>query len=192
MLKLKKSIRNSSVFIVAIITGVFSIPQLFVVAEKSTSVVEEYTVEIPTVTPYTAKDYVVLEATVAVEEMYYESTYEPQPTPDPWTEEDVEALARTISGESYDDKPDDKRKVAEVVLNRLSNGYWGDTVLEVVTLKHQFRGYWKPGRDITENDMEVAIQALRDWYEGGCEPLSEYLYFFKGSNRENRFRKTYR
>lgn len=117
---------------------------------------------------------------------------EPVPeTPVPWSEEDTMALARTISGESYEDKPHDKRKVAEVVLNRLSDGRWGCTVLEVVTAKSQFRGYWKPGREISENDMDVAVQALRDWYANGCESLSEYLYFSRGRNRENMFRKTY-
>jgi hypothetical protein len=33
------------------------------------------------------------------------------PTPDPWTAEDVEAIARVLSGECYEDKPHDKRLV---------------------------------------------------------------------------------
>ena len=106
--------------------------------------------------------------------------------PDPWTSEEVEAIARTLSGECYDDK-----LVAEVILNRVSAGRWGDTVIEVVTAKSQFHGYWKPGRDISDTDREIATQALRDWYANDCAALSEYLFFEAGPNRENVFRKTY-
>ena len=37
----------------------------------------------------------------------------------------------------------------------------------------------------------VAEQALKDWYSTGCAPLSEYLYFEAGDNRENEFRKEF-
>lgn len=116
---------------------------------------------------------------------------EPTQTPDPWTAEEVEAIARTLSGECYEDKPHDKRLVAEVILNRVSNERWGDTVIEVVTQKSQFHGYLNPSRDITENDREIATQALRDWYANDCAALSEYLFFEAGPNRENQFRENY-
>lgn len=116
---------------------------------------------------------------------------EPTTTPDPWTSEEVETIARTLSGECYDDKLEDKRRVAEVVLNRVSNGQWGDSVIDVVTAKNQFHGYWSPGRDISDSDREIAAQALHDWYANDCTALSEYLFFAAGPNRENVFRKTY-
>ena len=115
----------------------------------------------------------------------------PAPEPDPWTAEEVEAIARTLSGECYEDRPHDKRLVAEVILNRVSNVRWGDTVIEVVTQKSQFHGYWNPSRDITENDREIATQALLDWYANDCAALSEYLFFVAGPNRENQFRENY-
>lgn len=116
----------------------------------------------------------------------------PMPEPDPWTAEEVEAIARTLSGECYEDKPHDKRLVAEVILNRVSHRqWWGDTVIEVVTQKRQFHGYWNPSRDITENDREIATQALRDWYANDCAALSGYLFFEAGPNRENQFRENY-
>lgn len=113
------------------------------------------------------------------------------PIPDPWTDEDVEAVARTLSGECYEDKPNDKRLVAEVILNRTSDGRWGNTVTEVVTAKSQFHGYWKPSRDISDNDREIATEALRDWYTNDCKALSDYLFFEAGPNRENVFRQNY-
>jgi spore germination cell wall hydrolase CwlJ-like protein len=103
----------------------------------------------------------------------------------------VEAIARVLSGECYEDKPHDKRLVAEVILNRVSNERWGDTVIEVVTQKSQFHGYWNPSRDISDNDREIAAQALRDWYANDCAALSKYLFFEAGPNRENVFRENY-
>ena len=116
---------------------------------------------------------------------------EPTATPDPWTADDIEAIARTLSGECYEDKMGDKRLVAEVILNRVSDGRWGDTVIEVVTAKSQFHGYWNPGRDVSDTDREIATQALRDWYANNCAALSEYLFFEAGPNRENVFRTTF-
>jgi hypothetical protein len=115
----------------------------------------------------------------------------PEPTPEPWTAEDVAAIARTLSGECYDDKPADKRLVCEVILNRVCNGYWGDTVISVITANGQFYGYWYTSREVTVSDLEIAEETLRDWYAGGCEPLSEYLCFESGPNRENVFRAKY-
>lgn len=118
-----------------------------------------------------------------------EITYE---APDPWTEEDVEAIVLTLAGECYDDKELDKRRVCEVILNRVSAGnFGGDTVLDVVTAPNQFDGYWTQSRSASENDYKVAKQALSDWYAGGCEPLSELLFFEAGENRENVFRSEY-
>ena len=77
----------------------------------------------------------------------------PVPTPEtaPWTEEDVLAIARTLSGECYEDKTQDKRLVAEVIVNRVSAGHFGDTVIDVVTSPYQFVGYWNPSREISRS-----------------------------------------
>lgn len=109
----------------------------------------------------------------------------------PWTEEDVLAIARTLSGECYEDKTQDKRLVAEVIVNRVSAGHFGDTVIDVVTSPYQFVGYWNPSREISESDMQIATETLRDWYANDCNALSEWLYFTAGDNRENNFRTEY-
>ena len=113
------------------------------------------------------------------------------PLPNPWTEEEIEAIARTLSGECYEDKPEDKRLVAEVILNRVSDGRFGDDVITVVTAPKQFDGYWQTSRNISHNDREIATQTLSDWYDGDCRRLSEYLFFEAGANRENVFREEY-
>lgn len=110
----------------------------------------------------------------------------------PWSDEDVEAMVLTLAGECYKDKEQDKRLVCEVILNRVSAGnFGGDTVLAVVSAPNQFDGYWRQSRPVSENDYGVAEQALSDWYAGGCQPLSELLYFEAGENRENVFRSEY-
>jgi hypothetical protein len=106
-------------------------------------------------------------------------------------DEEVDAIAQTLAGECYDDKLTDKRLVAEVVVNRVSKGNFGEDVVGVVTARGQFCGYWDQSRPVSESDIRIAEETLRDWYEGGREPLSEYLFFHAGPNRENVFRTTY-
>lgn len=114
-----------------------------------------------------------------------------EPEPSPWTDDDIYYLTHTLAGECYEDKTEDKRLVCEVILNRVSvGGFGGDTIKAVVTCKTpatQFCGYWNQSREVSENDIEIATQALSDWYGNGCKPLSEYLYFTAGGNRENNF-----
>jgi len=116
---------------------------------------------------------------------------EPIVETEPFTDEEVEAIAKTLAGECYDDKLNDKRLVAEVILNRVSDGRFGESVIEVVSAKGQFIGYWKQSRPISDSDIEIAKETLREWYENGCEKLSEYLFFHSGPNRENVFRTQY-
>lgn len=108
-----------------------------------------------------------------------------------YSDEEVSAIATTLAGECYDDKLDDKRSVAEVICNRVSDGNFGDSITAVVSAKGQFAGYWNQSRPISESDIQIAKETLREWYVNGCEKLSEYLFFCAGSNRENVFRTTY-
>lgn len=116
---------------------------------------------------------------------------EPASTEKPWTDEEIEAMALTLAGECYEDKKQDKRRVCEVILNRVSSDEFDDTILGVITKSSQFHGYWEQSRPVSDNDRTVAEQALKDWYDIGCAPLSEYLYFEAGDNRENEFRKEF-
>ncbi len=109
----------------------------------------------------------------------------------PFLDEEVEAIARTLAGECYDDKMADKRKVAEVIVNRVSDGRFGESVIEVVSAKGQFNGYWKQSRPVSDSDIRIAKETLREWYENDCKKLSEYLFFSAGPNRENVFRTQY-
>ena len=116
---------------------------------------------------------------------------EPVVVSDPWTAEELDAMALTLAGECYEHKPQDKRRVCEVILNRVSDGGFGSSIIEVLSAENQFNGYWVQSRTVSENDYEVAEQALRDWYNGGCKALSKYLFFCAGDNLENEFRSEF-
>lgn len=108
-----------------------------------------------------------------------------------FSDEEFQAITRTLAGECYDDKLEDKKKVVEVILNRVSNEKFDNTVLEVVSAKGQFCGYWKQSRPISESDIQIAEETLERWYANDCETLSDYLFFHAGPDRENIFRVEY-
>lgn len=109
----------------------------------------------------------------------------------PYTDEEIDLITQTLAGECYDDKLKDKRLVVEVILNRVSNERFGESVFEVVTAKSQFSGYWNQSRPVSESDIRIAEETLSEWYANDCKALSEYLFFRSGPNRENVFRSEY-
>lgn len=104
-----------------------------------------------------------------------------------WSDADVQAIAQTLAGECYEDKAHDKRMVCEVILNRVSDERFADTIIDVLETPGAFQGYWHQPRDISENDLEIAEQTLADWYANDCQPLSDYRFFCAGEDRENSF-----
>ncbi len=108
-----------------------------------------------------------------------------------WTPDELQIMALTLAGECYDDKEQDKRLVCEVILNRVSAGYFGDSIQEVITAESQFTGYWNQSRPVSDNDLLIAERTLEDWFENDCLALSEYLFFSEGDNRENTFRSQF-
>jgi hypothetical protein len=112
----------------------------------------------------------------------------PTPEASRYTTDELAAIALTLAGECYEDKEQDKRGVCEVILNRVSDGHFGNSIIEVLTAKNQFSGYWRQSRPVSESDIRIAGETLEDWFANDCEALSEYLYFSAGTNRENIFR----
>lgn len=105
-------------------------------------------------------------------------------------EREIELVAKALRGECYDDQPDDKREVARVICNRVCDGRFGDDVESVVTAPRQFAGY-RPDNVPTVNDYEIAREVLTEWYAGGCQPLSKYLFFSSGGGHVNVFREDF-
>ena len=105
-----------------------------------------------------------------------------------WAKSDLMAIAKTLAGECYDDKVYDKRLVCEVILNRVSDDRFANSVIDVLETPNAFDGYWQQSRRISDNDIFVAEKALTDWYANDCQPLSDIRYFSAGEDRENIFR----
>ncbi len=80
-----------------------------------------------------------------------------------WSKDELHAIAKTLAGECYDDKELDKRRVCEVILNRVSNSKFANSILEVLRTPVAFNGCWKQSRPVSKNDYLVAEQALQDW-----------------------------
>ena len=104
--------------------------------------------------------------------------------------EELEAVARVLSGECYDDEIEDKQNVVWVICNRVSDGRFGDGIIDVITKPDQFMGYWAQGREISESDYTVAEQVLNDYFNG-VEPPHDYLYFTGGTGKTNNFSHTW-
>lgn len=69
--------------------------------------------------------------------------YEMYPDRKPWyTEEDLDLACKVVGHESGSNFiPDEHQQlVASVILNRKNNGYWGDTIYDVVTAPGQYAG----------------------------------------------------
>ena len=112
---------------------------------------------------------------------------EPREPTNPWTDDEVQAIAQTLAGECYSDMEYDKRLVCEVILNRVSDERFADTIIDVLTTPYAFAGYWEQSRPVSDNDLEIAEQALRDWHANDCQPLSDIRFFNSGEGRQNHF-----
>ena len=108
----------------------------------------------------------------------------------PYTEQELVAVARVLSGECYDDELDDKRNVVWAICNRVEDGRFGEGIVGVVTEPNQFIGYWTQGREVSESDMAIAKEVL-DAYFGNEQPPHNYLYFTGGTGKTNTFSDTW-
>jgi spore germination cell wall hydrolase CwlJ-like protein len=115
----------------------------------------------------------------------------PVPEPAPlFTDEDLYAIALTLSGECYDNEVQDKRDVAWVICNRVRDGCFGSGIIGVVSSTQygvQFVGYWKQSRSISDSDYEIAREVLTAHFNGEQSP-HDYLYFSGGTGFTNTFK----
>jgi hypothetical protein len=115
----------------------------------------------------------------------------------PWTERDVELIAKTLYGETRcDDIPtDQKAAVAWCILNRVDAG-WG-TIEEVITANLQFTGY-RASNPVWDSLYERTLDVLNRWQaeHDGVEDVgrtlpADYLYF-TGDGERNNFKKEWK
>lgn len=102
------------------------------------------------------------------------------------TEENIIFLAKLINCEAGGQTEDGKLAVGTVVVNRLNDGYWGDTIRDVIEAKSQFSPV-SSGKiysaSYTEDDYECARKVLVDGYRS----FPAYVMYFQ-SIREGYFK----
>jgi len=91
------------------------------------------------------------------------------------TAEEREMLARIVHQEANIESLDCQKAVASVVINRWQNGYWGETLKDVIYAKNQFSpAYLIPKTTPTNKNYEAVDYVLQN----GCT-MPEYVMYFR-------------
>ena len=112
-----------------------------------------------------------------------------------FTEDDVAAMAKMLWGEARGCTRDNQIKCAWVVVNRVDDERFPDTIQGVLEQPSQFHGY-DPSYPVTDELYSVAFDVLTRWsYEKQGIPVRRELpksfLWFTGNGRENIFRAVY-
>ena len=114
--------------------------------------------------------------------------------PKRYTVEEVRLAAQTLYGEARGSSRAEQRPVVWCICNRVDNGFWGNSIEDVVKYPRQFVGYGATHPVWPELEA-VAREVLEEWNGGGeadiLEPYaktSKYLYF-NGDGKHNWYRE---
>lgn len=93
------------------------------------------------------------------------------------SDEDLYLLATVVAMEALGESYEGQLAVANVVVNRMLDGYWGTTIPEVVYAKGQFSGansgrVEKFASKVTESCKRAAVEAL-----AGNNNIGDYMFF---------------
>lgn len=105
------------------------------------------------------------------------------PAPSPWSEAEIDCLARTVYGESRNQPFNGQVAVAAVVVSRSLNPKWPNDLCAVVRQPKQFAGYWvakNPPAGTRSKAWESAYAAARlatDSYGALPESYRKVYYF---------------
>ena len=131
--------------------------------------------------------------------MPIEELADPTPSEEPiyyvmyFTEDDVAEVAKMLWGEARGCTRDNQIKCAWVVVNRVDDGRFPDTIQGVLSQPHQFHGY-DPTYPVTDELYSIAFDVLTRWgYETQGIPVRRELpntyLWFTGDGEQNHFRE---
>ena len=129
-------------------------------------------------------------------EPYVAVACEPLPAALFYTQQDVEALARTVYGEARGCSPMEQRLVVWTVLQRLDDTRWPDTISEVVRQPNQFKGYSEL-HPLDNAILTLCEEEAAAWAGGASPPVAEPwapeipYFFFDSRGGRNYFRETW-
>ena len=130
-----------------------------------------------------------------------EQSEAPEPSKEPtyyimyFTEDDVAEVAKMLWGEARGCTRDNQTKCAWIVVNRVDDDRFPDTIQGVLSQPSQFHGY-DPSYPVTSELYDVAFDVLTRWsYEKQGIPvrreLASSFLWFTGNGVENYFREVY-
>ena len=174
-------------FITAFTFIVLLVLLLCIVYARATWEGEASSCPAPTVTAEETAEPEQTEAPVQSEPPVYYEMY--------FTEDDVAAMAKMLWGEARGCARDNQIKCAWVVVNRVDDDRFPDTIQGVLSQPHQFHGY-DPAYPVTDELYSVAFDVLTRWsYEKQGIPVRRELppeyVFFTGDGVQNHFREAY-
>lgn len=110
------------------------------------------------------------------------------------TNAEINMIAKTVWGEARGCSKLQQSGVVWCILNRVDNGYWGDTVAEVVKAPGQFHGYSSDSP--VDDDIKLLVQdVVARWQleklgygDVGRTLPSRFLYFASNDKGTNTFR----
>ena len=140
-------------------------------------------------------------AVTAEETVEPEQPEAPEPSESPvyyemyFTEDDVAAMAKMLWGEARGCARDNQIKCAWVVVNRVDDDRFPDTIQGVLSQPNQFHGY-DPTYPVTDELYSIAFDVLTRWsYEKQGIPvrreLASSFLWFTGNGVENIFREAW-
>ena len=174
-------------FITALIFLVLLMVLLYIVDAHATWEGESPSAPAPTVTAEEPAEPEQSEAPEPSEPPVYYEMY--------FTEEDVAEVAKMLWGEARGCTRDNQIKCVWVVLNRVDDDRFPNTIQGVLSQPHQFHGY-DPTYPVTDELYDVAFDVLTRWsYEKQGIPvrreLPQSFLWFTGNGVENIFREVY-
>jgi spore germination cell wall hydrolase CwlJ-like protein len=96
---------------------------------------------------------------------------------DVFTIEEIYLIQRCVETETYTADINSKMNVASVIFNRLKDGRFGDSIIEIITNKKQF-AYWRT------SISDETIQAIEQvWING--DTTNGALYFHSGDKKDS-------
>lgn len=112
-----------------------------------------------------------------------------------YTAADAETISKAVWGEARGCSIDGQQKVVWVILNRVDDNRFPDTIQGVVTQPCQFYGY-SPDFPVTPEILAVVNDVLTRWSaekQGAAvaRELSPEYVFFTGDGAQNHFRAVY-
>lgn len=121
---------------------------------------------------------------------------EDEPDELPCTEAELEMLAKMLYGEARGCTKTEQAACVWVVLNRVEDSRWADTIAEVVTQPNQFIGY-RENNPVQPDLLALAQDVVLRWaaeqsgetYVGRVIP--ENYYFWYGDGVRNYFRREF-